>query len=70
MHRKKVAHRDLKPENVLLSSSKHAKLSDFGCGKQFTDARGMLGVVTKLIHLLQLVLSRFVALQNMYALSY
>jgi 3-phosphoinositide dependent protein kinase-1 len=38
-HSKRVAHRDIKPENVLLSSSMHAKLSDFGCAKQFNDVR-------------------------------
>ena len=33
VHEKGIIHRDIKPENILLSSTGHIKLSDFGCAK-------------------------------------
>lgn len=33
MHSKGIIHRDLKPENVLLSSTMHVKICDFGTAK-------------------------------------
>lgn len=38
MHSLNIVHRDIKPENVLLSTTMHAKVSDFGCAKQLSDA--------------------------------
>lgn len=38
MHSHFVCHRDLKPENVLLSSTNHVKICDFGEAKKFDQA--------------------------------
>lgn len=35
---KHIVHRDLKPENVLLSSTWHAKIGDFGDSKIIDEA--------------------------------
>jgi serine/threonine protein kinase len=35
---KNIVHRDLKPENVLLSSTWHAKIGDFGDSKIIDEA--------------------------------
>lgn len=38
LHSKRIVHRDLKPENVLISESRHLKLTDFGTAKCVQDS--------------------------------
>jgi 3-phosphoinositide dependent protein kinase-1 len=38
MHQLNVVHRDIKPENILLSSTWHVLLTDFGCAKRLETA--------------------------------
>ncbi|CAI0442240.1 unnamed protein product [Linum tenue] len=33
LHRRKIVHRDIKPSNLLIDSSKHVKISDFGVSR-------------------------------------
>lgn len=39
MHRMGIVHRDLKPENLMISSTGHIKLVDFGTAKDLVDTR-------------------------------
>ena len=40
LHSHSIVHRDLKPENLLLTSSRHLKLTDFGTALDLTDSSG------------------------------
>ena len=45
IHSNNLIHRDLKPDNILLSHSKHVRISDFGLTKEndltFSQSKGV-----------------------------